>query len=346
MKRLSILLLALTLSSTASARDTFKVCWSIYAGWMPWAYGVEQGIVQKWADKYDIDIEVVQFNDYIESINQYTVGEFDACSITNMDTLTIPAAGGVDNTVLIINDFSNGNDGIVLKDKTSLADIKGQKVNLVELSVSHYFLARALETVGLSERDIQVVNTSDSDMVAVYGTPEVTAVATWNPPLGEILSMPGANQVFDSSQIPGEILDMLVVKTEVLEKSPELGKALTGAWFELTEIMQAKDATAKAAKTFMAQAAGTDLAGYEAQLATTAMFYTPEAALKFTNSPDLRTTMQKVAEFSFEHGLLGEGAPDAGFIGIETPAGIYGDRNNIKLRFNPAWLQMAVDGDL
>ncbi|SFB97158.1 NitT/TauT family transport system substrate-binding protein [Microbulbifer thermotolerans] len=346
MKRLSILLLALTLSSTASARDTFKVCWSIYAGWMPWAYGVEQGIVQKWADKYDIDIEVVQFNDYIESINQYTVGEFDACSITNMDTLTIPAAGGVDNTVLIINDFSNGNDGIVLKDKTSLADIKGQKVNLVELSVSHYFLARALETVGLSERDIQVVNTSDADMVAVYGTPEVTAVATWNPPLGEILSMPGANQVFDSSQIPGEILDMLVVKTEVLEKSPELGKALTGAWFELTEIMQAKDATAKAAKTFMAQAAGTDLAGYEAQLATTAMFYTPEAALKFTNSPDLRTTMQKVAEFSFEHGLLGEGAPDAGFIGIETPAGIYGDRNNIKLRFNPAWLQMAVDGDL
>ncbi|MCX2794669.1 putative urea ABC transporter substrate-binding protein [Microbulbifer thermotolerans] len=346
MKRLSILLLALTLSSTASARDSFKVCWSIYAGWMPWAYGVEQGIVQKWADKYDIDIEVVQFNDYIESINQYTVGEFDACSITNMDTLTIPAAGGVDNTVLIINDFSNGNDGIVLKDKTSLADIKGQKVNLVELSVSHYFLARALETVGLSERDIQVVNTSDADMVAVYGTPEVTAVATWNPPLGEILSMPGANQVFDSSQIPGEILDMLVVKTEVLEKSPELGKALTGAWFELMEIMQAKDATAKAAKTFMAQAAGTDLAGYEAQLATTAMFYTPEAALKFTNSPDLRTTMQKVAEFSFEHGLLGEGAPDAGFIGIETPAGIYGDRNNIKLRFNPAWLQMAVDGDL
>ncbi|MCX2833835.1 putative urea ABC transporter substrate-binding protein [Microbulbifer thermotolerans] len=346
MKRLSILLLALTLSTTASARDTFKVCWSIYAGWMPWAYGVEQGIVQKWADKYDIDIEVVQFNDYIESINQYTVGEFDACSITNMDTLTIPAAGGVDNTVLIINDFSNGNDGIVLKDKTSLADIKGQKVNLVELSVSHYFLARALETVGLSERDIQVVNTSDADMVAVYGTPEVTAVATWNPPLGEILSMPGANQVFDSSQIPGEILDMLVVKTEVLEKSPELGKALTGAWFELMEIMQAKDATAKAAKTFMAQAAGTDLAGYEAQLATTAMFYTPEAALKFTNSPDLRTTMQKVAEFSFEHGLLGEGAPDAGFIGIETPAGIYGDRNNIKLRFNPAWLQMAVDGDL
>jgi NitT/TauT family transport system substrate-binding protein len=30
------------------------------------------GIVKKWADKYGIEIEVVQINDYVESINQYT----------------------------------------------------------------------------------------------------------------------------------------------------------------------------------------------------------------------------------------------------------------------------------
>ena len=72
--------------------------------------------------------------------------------MTNMDALTIPAAGGVDTTALIVGDFSNGNDGIVLKGKDELADIKGQKVNLVELSVSHYLLARALETVGLTEK--------------------------------------------------------------------------------------------------------------------------------------------------------------------------------------------------
>ncbi len=35
--------------------------------------------------------------------------------MTNMDALTIPAVGGVDSTVLIVGDFSNGNDGIVLK---------------------------------------------------------------------------------------------------------------------------------------------------------------------------------------------------------------------------------------
>ena len=208
MKKLLLVTLALLFSANALARDNFKICWSIYVGWMPWAYGAEQGIVKKWADKYGIEIEVVQINDYIESINQYTVGQFDACTMTNMDALTIPAAGGVDSTALIVGDFSNGNDGVVLKGADQLAAIKGKTVNLVELSVSHYLLARALETVGLSERDISVVNTSDADLVAAYSTEDVTAVATWNPLLSEITAQPNSHKVFDSAQIPGEIIDL------------------------------------------------------------------------------------------------------------------------------------------
>lgn len=346
MKRLSILVLSLALSTSASARDSFKICWSIYVGWMPWAYGAEQGIVKKWADKYEIDIEVVQINDYIESINQYTVGAFDACTMTNMDALTIPSAGGVDSTALVVGDFSDGNDGVVLKGTDSLADIEGQRVNLVELSVSHYLLARGLETVGLSEKDVQVVNTSDADMVAVYGTSDVTAVATWNPLLSEIESMPESYKVFDSSQIPGEIIDLLVINTETLAQNPALGKALVGAWYEIMSIMSSDTDEGKAARTFMAEASGTDLAGYEAQLASTEMFYTPDAALALTNSESLKTTMQNVAEFSFTHGLLGDGAPDAGFIGIETPSGVYGSESNVQLRFDPSYMQMAADGEL
>lgn len=82
---------------------------------MPWEYAGSQGIVDKWAKKYGIKIDVTQLNDYVESINQYTAGQFDGCTMTNMDALTIPAAGGVESTALIVSDFSNGNDGIVLK---------------------------------------------------------------------------------------------------------------------------------------------------------------------------------------------------------------------------------------
>ena len=347
MKRFAALLLTLTFSSfSTAAADSFKICWSIYVGWMPWGYGAEQKIVDKWAKKYDLDIEVVQINDYIESINQYTTGEFAACAMTNMDALTIPAAGGVDSTALIVGDFSNGNDGVVLKGYDKLQNIKGQKVNLVELSVSHYLLARGLESVGMSESDVTVVNTSDADMVAVFPTAGVTSVATWNPLLSEILTMPGANKVFDSSQIPGEIIDLLVINTDVLKANPNLGKALTGAWYEIMATMSDAGQAGIAARTAMGSASGTDLAGYESQLASTKMFYSAAKAVEFTKSAALKTTMKNVAEFSFAHGLLGEGAPDAGFIGIETPAGVFGNSGNIKFRFDPSYMQMAADGKL
>ena len=96
----------------------------------------------------------------------------------------------------------------------------------------------------------------------------------------------------------------------------------------------------------MAEASGTDLEGYELQLASTEMFYLAEDAVNFALSEQLPNTMRKVAGFSFEHGLLGEGAPDAGFIGIQTPAGLVGSEGNIQLRFNPEFMQMAADGEL
>src|SRR6202795_1140425 len=142
-------------SYAAAERTSFNVAWSIYVGWMPWDYADHSGILKKWADKYGIKIKLTQVNEYVESINQYTAGTFDACVMTNMDMLTIPAAGGVYSTALIVGDFSNGNDGVVLKGKgKALTDIKGQKVNLVELSVSHYLLARALASAGMRQGDL------------------------------------------------------------------------------------------------------------------------------------------------------------------------------------------------
>ena len=91
-------------------------------------------------------------NDYVESINLYTSGKFDACAMTNMDALTIPAVGGVDSTALIVGDFSNGNDGIVMKNGKTVKDLKGRSVKLVEFTVSHYMLARALEMNGMTEK--------------------------------------------------------------------------------------------------------------------------------------------------------------------------------------------------
>ncbi|AUC54851.1 lipid kinase [Sagittula sp. P11] len=344
---LSAALLSSTAMPLAAEEKTeFKLAWSIYVGWMPWGYLETSGIMDKWAEKYGIDVEIVQINDYVESINQYTAGQFDGVSATNMDTLSIPAGGGVDTTALIVGDYSNGNDAVILKGEGTLADLKGKPVNLVELSVSHYLLARGLDTVGLSERDLDgVINTSDADMIAAYSTSDVEAVVTWNPLVSEILATGDkANSVFDSSMIPGEILDLMVVNTETLADNPAFGKAVAGAWYELMGLMAAGD---EEVLTALAEASGTDLEGYKAQLAATEMFYDPAEAVAQASSPELPGTMTAVAEFLFDKGILGEGAPSADFVGVAYPDGsVTGDENNVKFRFDTTYMQMAADGEL
>jgi NitT/TauT family transport system substrate-binding protein len=352
-KMLSITALAASLAvgmtpnAFAAPKTDFKVAWSIYVGWMPWGYASDTGIVKKWADKYGITIEVTQFNDYVESMNQYTAGAFDAVTLTNMDGLSIPAAGGVDTTAVIVGDFSNGNDAVILKDKASLADVKGQNVNLVEFSVSHYLLARALESLKLTEQDVKVINTSDADIVGAYKTKDVSAVVTWNPLVATILEDPTARKVFDSSQIPGEIIDLMVANTDVLKDNPNFGKALAGIWYETAALMTADTDEGKAAREAMGSASGTDLKGFEAQIAATKLFDKPADAVAFTASPSLPKTMDLVRNFLFEKGLLGSGAASADVIGIEMPDGkVLGDSGNVKLRFTETYMKAAADGSL
>jgi NitT/TauT family transport system substrate-binding protein len=343
----SILALATVAPGHAEPKKDFKVAWSIYVGWMPWGYAADTGIVKKWADKYGITIEVKQFNDYVESVNQYTAGTFDAVAITNMDALSIPAAGGVDTTSIIMGDFSNGNDAIILKDKKDLAAIKGQKVNLVEFSVSHYLLARALETKKLSEKNLKVVNTSDADITAAYKTKEVTAVVTWNPMVMEILASKDANKVFDSSQIPGEIMDLMVINTAVLKDNPNLAKALVGIWYETLAKMNAAGAEGTAAKEAMAKASGTDLAGFDAQLATTKLFDKPADAAAFTKSAAIGATMDHVRKFLFDKALLGKDAKSDDAIGIElADKTVLGKKGNVKLRFDATYMDAAANWKL
>lgn len=333
-------------SHGALAADKYRIAWSHYTGWEPWAYTADSGILKKWADKYGIEIELVLINDYIESINLYTAGKFDGCVMTNMDALTIPAVGGVDSSAIIVGDFSNGNDGIVLRNGTTVKDIKGRKVMLVELSVSHYLLARALEQNGLSERELTTVNTSDADIAGLFlsSTDKKAAVVTWNPLLMQVRNAKGATLVFDSSMIPGEIIDLLVVHTSAPEK---LKKALTGAWYETMDVMNGHSKAGKEAIQFMAKTAGGTEPEFRAQLRTTRMFYQPAEAAEFTKGPELKKTMEYVRSFCFDHGLLGQGANSKDVVGIAFPDGsVIGDSKNVKLRFDAAFMEMAARREL
>ncbi len=342
----SVFVFAVGLVSLADAAPKFRIAWSHYTGWEPWEYARHAGILKKHADKYGIEIELTPPMDYVESMNQYGAGKFHGVVITNMDILVGPSAGGVDSTAFI-GDFSNGNDGIVLKNGKTVCDLRGRKTVLVEGSVSHYLLARGLQLKcsGLTERDFTVANvTTETDIKPAFiGAPNAAAV-TWNPILMDLRYGKGVKMVFDSSQIPGEIIDMMVVRTDAPDS---LKKALVGAWYETMKVMSGRGSSAKTALEYMAKFSGGTLEQFKAQLSTTAMFYDPAQAVAFAKSNQLKRTMELVRTVSFEKGFFGKNAKSKDDVGIQFPDGsVMGNPANVKLRFDAKFMQMAAEGKL
>jgi NitT/TauT family transport system substrate-binding protein len=350
MKNMQKLILAALLALSAAgaqaktALKEYPVAWSHYTGWEFWDYADQTGILKKWAAKYKIAIKLVRVNDYVESINLYTAGKYYGCAMTNMDALTIPAVGGVDSTALIVGDFSNGNDGIVMKKGKTVKDLKGKTIKLVQFSVSHYLLSRALAMNGLAEKDTKLVNTSDADIGSIFLSEKDGNAVTWNPILMQAAKAPGVTTVFNSSQIPGEIIDMMVVHSDAPEA---LKKALCGAWFEAIGVVAKGGPKAEEAIAYMAKESGGTTDEFKAQLKTTAMFYKAAEAVKFTQGPELKKTMDYVRSFSFDKGLLGNGAKDKDFVGIQFPdQSLLGSKDNVKLRFDTRTMKLAADGKL
>lgn len=330
----------------AQAAEKCIIANSHYTGWEMIWLARDMGILKKWGDKFGVDLDVTDPMDYGESITQFTAKQFCALAVTNMDALTGPSAGGVDTTFVVVGDYSNGNDGIVWKSAkpVSLKDISGKKVVLVENTVSHFLLWRASQIAGFSFEKVKVENAASETDVMTASKPEGSIVTTWNPNLMNIRLEKGAQMLFDSSKIPGEIIDGIVVQSNVSENAR---KAIAGAWYEVMAIIASKGSPEYTkAVAMMAKGVEQTPAAFESQLATTALFYAPKDAVAFAKNAKLKETMTKVSTFSAALDLLGKGN-GKDFVGIQFPDGsVAGDPKNIKLRFDVKYMQMAADGKL
>lgn len=319
--------LTVGMASSAFAVETVKIAWSHYTGWEPLGVMMDNGILAKHAKLNGVNIEMVFVGDYIDSITLYSSGEFNGVAVTNMDVLAIAGVGGRHSTALIVGDYSNGNDGLVLKGIT-LDQINDSTVNLVEYSVSHYLLARCAQLKGFDMSRLELENTTDADIPALMESSDLAVAVSWNPMLMTIAGMNGVEVACTSADIPGEIIDMVVVGDEV---SPAARKALVDAWYETLSLIAAGDTATLEA---LAEMAGSSVDDFIAQLKTTYMFYTPADAVAFMTSAELRSTMQSVIAFSFANGVY-DGVDSVGELGVRfTDGSVLGDANNVMLTFD------------
>ena len=348
--------LALFLFFAASAwaqKPAFTVGWSIYAGWTPYYYMNKSGLLRKWADKYGINIKVQRF-DYAPSLDAFVAKNIEACAMTNMEALDMPAASGVPTTVVLIGDYSNGNDAVLVRNGLQLKDLAGKKMLLVQKTVSEYLFDRAMTLGGLRDqiKRVRMVNTSDSDIATAFiGDSSASAVVTWKPMVSQLLKQKGVTSLFNSSQIPGEILDLMVVRTDVLNRPDGSGqkfaKALSGAWYEMLAQMSVKGAAGDKVLAAIAEGSQDTLDSYKEQLSTTKMFYTPQAARDFGAAPALKDKMALVRQFCFDHGLLGEGTKSVDDVAVRYPDGsVQGKADRVRLVFDLTYMKLAADSKL
>ena len=352
MRRLLGTLLLFSLSAFGQ-KPAFTVGWSVYAGWTPYYYMAKSGLLRKWADKYNVTIKVQRF-DYAPSLDAFVAKNIDACTMTNMEALDMPAASGVPTTSIIVGDYSNGNDALLVRNGIGLKDLNGKKMLLVQKTVSEYLFDRALTINGLRDelKKVRLINTSDSDIASAFiSDNSASAVVTWKPMISQIVKQKGIASLFNSSQIPGEILDLTVVRTDVLDRPDGSGqrfaKALTGAWYEMMSQMSAKNGAADKTLSAIAEGSQDTLDSYKEQLSTTKMFYTAQSAADFGASADLKQKMALVREFCFEHNLLGNNSKSVDDVAIRYPDGsVQGKADRVRLRFDVSYMQMAAQGKL
>ncbi len=351
---LAVSVLPLLAATTANAEvPTFTVGWSIYAGWNPYFYMQKSGILKKWADKYGVAIKVQRF-DYAASLDSFVAKNIDACTMTNMEALDMPASAGVDTTAIITGDYSNGNDAVLVRSGLNFDTLAGHRVMLVQKTVSEYLLERGMVLSGQQAKlsSLRLLNTSDSDIAPAFlNNASNEAVVTWKPMVSQIMLDKNVHSIFDSSKIPGEILDLLVVRTEVLNRPDGSGarfaKAMNGAWYETMQRLGGGGPMQADAIKGSAAASGDSVDSYREQLKTTALFATPKSATDFTTSPVLKQKMDLVRQFCFAHGLLGKGTKSVDDVAIAYPDGsVQGRKDRVKLRFEAAYMKAAQQGTL
>jgi len=318
--------------------------WSDYVGWEFYPLMDKLGILKKWADKKHCEINLLKmsYGPSIDALNSSK--DAQALSVANFDALISHAGTGLDLTVLYVGDYSNDNDKVIAKLGRNLKNGKKITIALVKNTVSEYALRRYCEMNGIDESKLDIMSVDEKDIVTAFQTtPTLDAVCTFNPYAMMILKEKNTERKFGSSEIPGEIQDLLVMKTQAVKDHPEFAEALTGAWYETLSIIKEGGQRAEEAIAIMAQEANCTPDEFKAQLKTTKMFYTPQEALEFTNSKDLmQGSMQRMSQFCVKRQFVTGKGP-----GISFPDGtVQNDATNVKLRYESRFMQEAAEGSL
>ncbi len=297
-KKIVIISLAALLLSppvtAVAAEKTFSIAASEYPSWsvfivaslkkingepMVNAKAGKMGVIEK---KWGVDLEI-RYPDYEGCLMQYGNGQCDFVCITNMDVLA-PALT-VDSVAILPTSTSFGADAcIVTKDIKSIKDLKGKNVRGLAMSVSEYCFVRNLELLDENERDYRFTNMDPGLAAAAMQQKQRghNAIVVWNPfVLSTLEKLDGSSVLFDSTAIPGEIIDMVVASQKSLDRpgGKEAACAIIDAYYQVCKLIADKETQDKSLYDLGRKFADLNVAQMKKVVRQTRFYATPEMGI-------------------------------------------------------------------
>jgi NitT/TauT family transport system substrate-binding protein len=271
---------AMLVMSAQALAEPLRIGYSDWPGWVAWEVAIEKD----WFKEAGVDVKFEWF-DYVASMDAFAAGQLDAVAMTNGDAL-VTGATGARSVMIIINDYSNGNDMIVARPGIdSVADLKGRKIGVEIGFVSHLLLLNALEKHGLSEVDVELVNVPTNETPQVLASGNVDAIVAWQPNSGQALGMvAGSKAVYTSADEPGLIYDVLAVSPVSLSARRDDWVKVAKVWYRVVDYIN-DPATRDDAVRIMASRVGLAPAAYAAFIEGTKIL-TPDDAKGFFEKGD------------------------------------------------------------
>jgi NitT/TauT family transport system substrate-binding protein len=263
-------------------RPPLRIAYSDWPGWTAYEVGIRKG----WFEEAGVKVTFTWL-EYLSSMDAFSAGKVDAVAVTNGDAL-VTGAHGARSKIILINDYSNGNDQVIARPGlTTLADLKGKKIGVELTLVDHLLLTKALEKAGIAEREVQLVNVPTQEAPAALASGEVSAVAAWYPVSAQARKrVRGSTPLFTSADVPGLIYDTLAVSPDSLAARREDWAKVVKVWHRIADFVR-DPRTRPEAVAIMAAKVGASAEDYAAHLAGTYFLSLPEAKKAFQKRPGL-----------------------------------------------------------
>ncbi len=301
---------------------SFSLAWSEYPSWS--VFGVadakaiidgDEGALGPIEEKWGVDI-VLKEADYDTCLTFYGSSQTDAVCMTNMDTLA-PALTR-DAVAILPTSTSVGADACIAVGVDDLDGLKGKPTLGLELSVSQYCFERNLELQGKTIDDFPFKNMDPGAAAQAMQTNQegIESIMVWNPfVLQTLRTRKDSKVIFDSSTIPEEIIDMVVVAKDALERpgGEKFAGAVIDTFYEINKMMADPEKGDDTLVAIGEKFSSLKLEDMKEVVKQTQFYATPEAAIElFTKEEFQKETMPLVVDFCASHGIV-DNKPTIGF---------------------------------